>query len=241
MKLIDLLEMPVKHVSWSLDSEEDVADLPTDDYRFTAQDRKYINSQSYPDIVIKKLTRTPFDLYVYIRDNEYTRQYTSMVSGDKTQGYVTGFIDNDDKILEMIGPRANSTFLKNRTAGVHLLVAHNDPYADRYMPLTPWMILHRLSHAVLDHYGKNNTILDTNRAELWSIIGRLSKFLPMKSAATADEYEKFVESLAYYWYTGGNFKIIPAEENLAKQELIDRLITLYAEITPSLIGKMWIG
>lgn len=223
-----LVEMPVANIEREADW--------VDDNRFRHRDQKYISTPKYDAIVVKKLQRVPFDMFIYILDNEVTREEIGLASNnDKTFSlfYDPYNLKDNKTISGLLGPK-RSELLRSNRQGVHMLITHNDPDADRWMPLTPWMIMHRLSHAVLDngqmgmqhipgvkevrktfskfYDGLMDIVEEIESSGIYieTSVGELwEMLLPYKSAnndVTTDWYEVSMDLFTYYCYSGGEMK-----------------------------------
>lgn len=198
--------------------------------RFTDRDRQFINAKTYRPLVIKKLNKVPLDLYVYIIDNEKTRKHIQMVSGlyfipGKSDYYrVFTLADklrspNTKKLLKSIGLHIPILNILRHPKAVHLLITHNDPYTDSFMPLTPWMIVHRLAHGVLDGSGPTVAGLADLEIEIKGLfesiiehfgdpnylgIFRFKSARPESTVKVPFESESWVEAYTSYLVKGGS-------------------------------------
>lgn len=202
---------------------------------FTDRDAKFLRTPKYRVIADRKLSRVPFDFYVYIVDNERTEEVPRASKGAKG-GYSKFFgieTDENDRydMMELVG-RVQTNVMMRRLSGVQMLIVHNDPDAERWMPLTPWMILHRLAHAVLDKGQMGYTHLNGVK-ECWLAFEKLTQLCRLPSdpvsdpwdrglqntslrsmfsfsskdnAPNFDDYEIYIEMFVSYLYNGGKLK-----------------------------------
>lgn len=259
-----LKEMPVRGIEKEIRGNTD---------RFKDRDQKYLKTPKYDQIVTKKLDRVPFDFYVYIVDTENTRDEVGLASGaakNFSLFYDPWNQDDRDKLLAMIGQRKYEMVSKNRGA-VHMMITHNDPDSIHWMPLTPWMILHRLAHAVLDtdQMGAKhieavndcrrvlNATFDALR-DLEDVLEEryptteiyaedvIQRVMPFKSAQrrSADHYELKLELFVFYLWNGGNLKFRETgypEIDAWSVNLKKSLEPLFAKLIEEIKGVMWTG
>ena len=246
-------EMPVAGIEKILKPASQKRDM---NRRFRDQDEKYMSGKNYDEIVKKKLRYVPFDLYIYIVDTEQTRKipYISAYDRPLEQFYST-FIplsDNhqDFSLSNLQIDSIQKNYNENPKA-VHLLISHNDPEANDWMPLTPWMILHRLGHACLDADQKAyqrlpivKTIRNswynmvTSRAETMALV---KKHLKTKSAKASDSDELLIEMFVSHC-VNGNIAFRYEKEDWGKLHRVQHVFDeLFTELIEELRGKVWIG
>ncbi len=260
-----LSEMPVRGI------EKEIRGYNTN--RFRDRDQKYLKTPKYDDIVTKKLERVPFDFYVYIVDTEATRDEIGLASNSArtfSLFYDPWNQDDRDKLLAMIGRRKYEMVSKNRGA-VHMMITHNDPDSMDWMPLTPWMILHRLAHAVLDadQMGAKhidavndcrkalNVAFDSLR-DLESVLEDryphteiyaedvIQRVMPFKSARlrNSDHYEVKLELFVFYLWNGGHLKFRETgypEIDAWSANLKKVMEPLFSTLIEEIKGVMWTG
>lgn len=259
-----LNEMPVRGI------EKEIRGYNTD--RFKDRDQTYLKTPKYDQIVTKKLERVPFDFYVYIVDTKVTQQEIGLASNSArvfSLYYDPRTNDGYDALLPMIG-RRKFMMVWNNPQAVHMMITHNDPDSIRWMPLTPWMILHRMAHAVLDDGQQAHKTFDSvaKVRHAYEVLGlqlsdlenemyddagdkllkkdMLKMVMPFKSAQTAmpDIYEINLEMFVSYLWHGGVVKF--RKTNIPKLDAWSAnakkvLESVYPPVIEDMKGLMWTG
>jgi hypothetical protein len=151
VKLKDLFEMPMAKLSLYGDKKNPGS--------FTAGELSMIKLFTVKKRFHEKLTKIPFDLYVYIVNNEALarigQKYPegSLSLGKKGLSYNGSLEDTKDhNELEKILNAKGTLFAeikKNKEANkkaVHFVMGDNETSGDT-IPPTPWILIHRLMHA----------------------------------------------------------------------------------------------
>lgn len=270
----EVLKNRLSEEAWQSLIENPVADVyrnvtdierEPDDLRFTTTDKRFISRKKYPDIVVRKLARVPFDLFIYLVDSHKTSEAIGMISDDQGSNRPYSFYydlpQQLSELEDMLGEYAVVN-MKQHPNAVHLLITHNDAYASGHAVLTPWMILHRLAHACLDVDQKaylNIPIVATiyrsidnierdygihARSNRRATIEILHQVFPFKSAKNgAYIYELWMELFTYYCYSGGKITTnsVSPEIDRTTERMKAQLIPLYEKLIKELHGKVWVG
>jgi hypothetical protein len=161
--------------------------------------------------------------------------------------------------------------VRNNPKAVHMMITHNDPDSIHWMPLTPWMILHRLAHACLDanQMGARNLESVSNaRKGLNNLFDGLQDLealleekypheklyseniihliMPFKSAQrTIHNHDELkLELFVFYLWNGGHLKFKQTqypEINAYAVNMKRTLEPLFAEVVQEIKGVMWTG
>lgn len=257
--------MPVKSIEREIQGH--------DTTRFKDRDRQYMDSPKYDQIVVKKLDRVPFDFFIYIVDVNATREEIGLASNSAREFslfYQMSSQRDYEKLTDMIGTK-KVNMVRNNPKAVHMLITHNDPDSIHWMPLTPWMILHRLAHACLDANQMGAKNLDSvinarqglndlfdNLSDLESLLEEkypaeqlfsekiINLIMPFKSAQRSipDHYEIKLELFVFYLWNGGHLKFKQTrypEINAYAVNMKRVLEPLFAEVAQEIKGVMWTG
>ena len=188
---------------------------------FTAAEKKIIDRYITTGEYSRKLKAVPFDLYVYFIDNEVLgeigKSYPEKEIPKSIWKYqdapVKDFIDDNIDATDFPKAVFKTVFKLIREidekdpGGVHFIMGDNFSATNQIAP-TPWMIAHRLSHALI-----NPSILDDLKMPTLGMLGNttpiyitgfLINALTMKSAVTGnlDEDEANAEMFTQYLLTG---------------------------------------
>jgi hypothetical protein len=191
---------------------------------FSRYDRNYISKTILKNAYVEKLKNVPVDLYVYILNQKGLEDEAKKRTNDvfplmgqvhwdigpavrSTNTHSSKLI----KLRQLYPLRAQiDTNLKKNPSSIHLIIGDN--VSDGAVPLSPWMILHRLMHTTevvrySDPIMKTTSILKHYRPENPAVLSWWDVPM-MKSVINGDpeffnnEDEMFLEMAVEYMYTG---------------------------------------
>jgi hypothetical protein len=228
--IINLLEAPLADIT--LHGDENTGKS------FSDKDLKYIKKQIATGVYKKKLIGIPFNLYVYISNDDYNEmgnEYpeTHAPTADDLIQHV------DDKVTLGKQTKTNIKSLykiieKNKAAdpeAIHFIMADNFSDQNQTLP-TPWMVVHRLLHCMPPDAR------DFKQRMIKIATSMPKQFLTMKSArdGTLLSSEVEVEMATQYYMTGD----IPLNKEGIRKIYKDTFDEVYAE-TEAAMTKIKIG
>jgi hypothetical protein len=152
MKLKDLFEMPMKDISFHGGDEPE---------SFSKMDLEVMKAYAVKKRYHEKLTKVPFDLYVYILNDDAVAHFGEMFPEGEIKiyqrhiGYAAdGNLDGSDRdeLVNVLNSK-HTVFSEIRAnkvkspKAVHFVMGDNYSDSDQ-MTITPWILIHRLVHAL---------------------------------------------------------------------------------------------
>ena len=142
-------------------------------------------------------------------------------------------------------------FEHNKDA-VHLVISHNDPEANEWISLSPWMLLHRLGHAIFDKTQRAADELPVVKQihKIWPPYlsysiekAVLSNLKSVSSSRGLDAGEGLIEMFVSFCLNGNiSFKTVDDPATRSHVYRLGRnLDLLFDELINELKGKVWTG
>lgn len=193
MKLIDLFEAPV--------SDIEATGFDNEQLNFTNADKKNLINPEFQQKIIKSFGKTPYNFRI-IFDNSFLSGNIGVDPVDY-EGIFKAF-KTDDKTIEGVKGLITLIVIHNKQLGSKSLT---------HLPLTPWMIAHKVGHAINSTKGDG-----------------LHKFLTKVS-------KKKIKRPLFYYITSNVFR---KNADITKLDNFDLYISLVSEIEPEIIAQFLI-
>jgi hypothetical protein len=230
---------------------------------FNRMDRRFIQAAIINKFYHEKLKKLPFELYVYVINKEELLRFAQS-SFENGYEIMAGTVEwgrppmlyaerrwHEMPELSLIFP----TVQKNLNGtNVHLILGNNYAAGGGDVPMTPWMIVHRLMHCVdpesevlNPHFWSKSIITykTSKKISWWDVV--MMKSVRDEDPNFDNEMELALEMAVEYYYTG-NIRVNVEKITAKCQELgksakyilreVDRVLTAYKAQLDQLAARM---
>lgn len=204
MSVLDMRGNVIQDVNSGLDyiAEAPVRDFYVDDSvtmpdsTWTDRDKRLLDNPKIEVLARKRIkTAVPLDMYFLgLEDQGWLKNDRLSSAYDRILTTKQGIIGRDE-LYKLFGVRINPA-----SDAINVVYLSNTQDTDTANPMTPWIMMHRLSHALLDNANQRIG------ADFWNLSMQISAdFLTMKTGRHPDMMvggEEMVELLTQYLHDG---------------------------------------
>jgi hypothetical protein len=195
---------------------------------FDQMNRRLIDKAIFHGIYHEKLRKLPFDLYVYVLNQEGLHEFSERMYNTHANtggGFVGGKVvwSNPPEVrgdynasfkIPELGLVRDAVSKNSNGTNVNLILGNNFAAGGRDVPMTPWMMVHRLLHCIEYIQFENFRAFPEQASTKNEIVGYKSKrkiswwdIAMMKSVRNDDpdfdnDAELVMEMAVEYFYTG---------------------------------------
>jgi hypothetical protein len=186
-------------------------------------DRTMLTSEKAIRNVRKKFGKTPYNFNLYFVNSAKANRHTEVGQVDMSW------------IEKNLDPQVAEALKKSPAADESINIVYTNNKGDEKIPLTPWMMAHRFSHAAMrgkssdstwSHIGEAQRHLVSQIKQLMEYYGR-QNFDPRMGGYDADNRKRSQQAMLYMFYQMASFKSA-RDRNLREwREIIHELLAEY--------------